>query len=233
MRQIPPHHALRTPLLESLEPRLLLSTWYVRPYGGNTVTYGAENGTSYADAWDGFSKIAWGPGGVQAGDTLYVCGTHPSPVRAMSGAYVASDSQLKIGASGTGEDARITIRGDYPGDSGQILREQVQYMFDSSNPALDGWSGPDAYGVYSRGNAYYSIGSPIELDVATRNVYTLKTATAIPLRRSVPMDRLRHRVQGGPATCIITSLAPRRPCQWSTSRGLMKPLFSTTWIMSR
>jgi hypothetical protein len=47
--------------------------WYVRPSGGS---YGDEDGTSYDNAWDGFSHITWGSGGVLAGDTLYVDGTH-------------------------------------------------------------------------------------------------------------------------------------------------------------
>lgn len=48
------------------------STWYVRPVTGE---YGAENGTAYATAYDGWAGITWGAGGVVAGDTLYVCGT--------------------------------------------------------------------------------------------------------------------------------------------------------------
>ena len=49
-----------------------MSDWYVRPSGG---TYGDEDGTSYANAWDGFSNITWGVGGVVVGDTLYLDGT--------------------------------------------------------------------------------------------------------------------------------------------------------------
>ena len=49
--------------------------YYVRPAGGN---YGLENGSSYENAWDGFADIAWGEGvgSVEAGDTLFVAGTH-------------------------------------------------------------------------------------------------------------------------------------------------------------
>lgn len=46
-------------------------SWYVRPSGGS---YGAENGTSYADAWDGFANIVWAS--IQPGDTLWVAGSH-------------------------------------------------------------------------------------------------------------------------------------------------------------
>jgi Concanavalin A-like lectin/glucanases superfamily len=79
------------------------ATWYVRPNGGS---YGTENGTSYANAWDGFSNIVWGTNGVVAGDTLYICGAH-------------LDTYLDVGASGS-EGALITIRGDYSNDPGSI-----------------------------------------------------------------------------------------------------------------
>jgi hypothetical protein len=78
------------------------ATWYVRPSGGS---YGAEDGTSYVDAWDGFTNITWGVGGVIAGDSLYVCGTH--------------SEYLAIGASGSSGNP-IIIRGDYSGDAGII-----------------------------------------------------------------------------------------------------------------
>jgi hypothetical protein len=43
--------------------------WFVRPNGG---AYGSENGTSWTNAFDGFSDIAWG--GISAGDTIWVAG---------------------------------------------------------------------------------------------------------------------------------------------------------------
>ena len=52
---------------------LSATDWYVRPAGGE---YGAEDGTAYADAWDGILNVVWGGAGVVAGDTLYVCGCH-------------------------------------------------------------------------------------------------------------------------------------------------------------
>jgi len=79
-----------------------MTDWYVRPAGGS---YGNEDGTSYEDAWNGFSNITWGTGGVEAGDTLWVCGTH--------------NETLTVKASGTSGNY-ITIRGDYPGDPGII-----------------------------------------------------------------------------------------------------------------
>lgn len=68
----------------------LAANWYVRPNGG---TYGAENGTNWVNAFDGFADIAWGS--VNAGDTIYV-GT---------GSY----SGGTIGESGTTNNP-ITIR---------------------------------------------------------------------------------------------------------------------------
>jgi hypothetical protein len=69
----------------------MANNWYVRPTG---TTYGAGNGTSYANAWSGFASIVWGAGGILAGDTLYIDGTHTT--------------QLTIGNSGT-STAPITI----------------------------------------------------------------------------------------------------------------------------
>ena len=80
---------------------VLATTWYVRPSGA-----GLKDGTSYANAYDGFADITWGAGGVVAGDMLYVAGT-----------FTVAD--LTVGAAGTSGN-RITIRGDYTGDPGQI-----------------------------------------------------------------------------------------------------------------
>lgn len=167
------------PLLEPLEGRLLLSTWYVRPWGGS---YDTENGTSYASAWDGFEKVVFGPGGVQAGDTLYVCGTHPNVTDTISPGNPMNnrDTILNVLASGTSESARITIRGDYAGDAGRIIRVTNQIVFDKANPAAGGWSGPDSRGVYTRGPMYSGLTNPLETDLATGNIVQLKCATATP-----------------------------------------------------
>jgi hypothetical protein len=87
------------------------TVWYVRPKGG---TYGAENGTSYDDAWDGLPAVVWGGSGIQPGDTLYVCGLHTHTM-----ASWATNGALLTPISGTA-DARVTIRGNYPGDPGTI-----------------------------------------------------------------------------------------------------------------
>jgi hypothetical protein len=49
-------------------------TLYVRP---TSAEYGAEDGTSYAAAFDGLADVTWGVGvgNVSIGDTLVVCGT--------------------------------------------------------------------------------------------------------------------------------------------------------------
>lgn len=58
------------------------ATWHVRPdftYSPagaiQDQNYGAEDGSSYAAAFDGFADITWGVGGVQSGDTLKLYGT--------------------------------------------------------------------------------------------------------------------------------------------------------------
>lgn len=47
------------------------TNWYVRPSGGS---YGTEDGTSYANAWDGFANIDTSV--IMSGDTVYIAGTH-------------------------------------------------------------------------------------------------------------------------------------------------------------
>lgn len=86
--------------------------YYVRPVksGG----YGNGNGKTYETAFNGFSAIKWGNGGIGAGDELYVCGTH------CYGTDFTNAEGLIVGASGTSASP-ITIRGDYQGDPGQIV----------------------------------------------------------------------------------------------------------------
>ena len=76
------------------------TAYYVRPVGGD---YGDEDGSSYANAWDGFADIVWESLG--AGKVLYICGTH--------------NELLAVGASGS-EAAHLVFRGDYTGDAGVI-----------------------------------------------------------------------------------------------------------------
>ncbi|OGY46108.1 MAG: hypothetical protein A2744_01970 [Candidatus Buchananbacteria bacterium RIFCSPHIGHO2_01_FULL_44_11] len=80
------------------------SDWYVRPGSGS------GDGTSYATAWRGLENVIFGSGGVQAGDTLYICGTH-----------TAVGTQVINIPSGTAI-SRITIRMDCPSsDDGKVF----------------------------------------------------------------------------------------------------------------
>ena len=89
------------------------SDWFVRPAGGN---YGSEDGSSYQNAWDGLTNVLWGPGGVEAGDNLYVCGLHLR-IREDEGFLAWKD--ITPTANGV-EGSPIVIRGDYVGDPGVI-----------------------------------------------------------------------------------------------------------------
>lgn len=73
-----------------MSSRTWAATYYVRPISGE---YGAEDGSSYAAAFDGFSDIAWGSLG--GGDTLFVAGTF--------------SNQLNVQASGTNDSTRLQI----------------------------------------------------------------------------------------------------------------------------
>ena len=85
------------PMLGSAE------TFYVRPSGGD---YGSQDGSCYANAWNGFKSVIWGNEGVKGGDTLFVCGKH-------------SIEYLYIRSGGTPGNL-ITLRGDYAPDRGSI-----------------------------------------------------------------------------------------------------------------
>lgn len=120
------------------------ANWYVRPAGGN---YGAENGTSYANAWDGLLNVRWGAGGVDAGDTLYICGTH---IWNKTNKY-PSEEGLISPHSGDSDSARVTIRGDYAGDLG-IVWGAMRPMYESwVSEGSNTWSitlGGDTEGVW-------------------------------------------------------------------------------------
>jgi len=118
-----------------------MSNWYVRPAGG---TYGNEDGTSYADAWDGFSDITWAS--VQPGDTLWICGTH---IYDMTGK--AAGEKNITPTAGTSEEARVILRGDYPGDPAIIWgNAKINYgtWADEGNGtwSLTDWCGTGASG---------------------------------------------------------------------------------------
>jgi hypothetical protein len=81
-----------------------MTTWYVRP---NTSHNATRNGTSYANAWGGWSEIVWGASGVKTGDDLYVCGAHVYATGITVGVHTAVV-------------APVTIRGDLAADPGSI-----------------------------------------------------------------------------------------------------------------
>ncbi len=82
------------------------SAYYVRPYkaGG----YGDGSGR-YTNAFNGFSNIDWTK--VSGNNTLYVCGIHRDT--------------LTVGASGQDASNRLIIRGDFSGNTGIILGDDI------------------------------------------------------------------------------------------------------------
>ncbi len=113
--------------------------WFVRPYGSGIKV---KDGKSYETAWEGLDKVVWGPGGVQAGDTLWICDTHGYHPSLSHYALLYYATKLTVGASGTPE-AKITIRGDYPGHPGIIYG--INRLFRS------GWVNSGVNGVYIHG----------------------------------------------------------------------------------
>jgi hypothetical protein len=91
------------------------ATYYVRPLGGS---YGTEDGTSYANAFDGFADIS----GLAAGDTLYVCGAHSeaftTPISGTSVAQMIVDGRCPsdAGSLNIGGGARNIIMNDGVGE---------------------------------------------------------------------------------------------------------------------
>ena len=95
------------------------NTWYVRPaFSG--MTYGNENDTTYADAWNGLEVLngKFQDGTIGDTDEIYICGTH---IFHDTTGINPIALQGKIGIkSGQDSISRLTIRGDYPGDLGVI-----------------------------------------------------------------------------------------------------------------
>jgi hypothetical protein len=103
-------------------PLQAADTWYVRPADGD---YGAANGETYETAWDGLASIVWGEGGVVAGDTLYICGTHQYGTD-----WIWSNVYLPVGNASGSEGSPITIRGDYESDAGVIIAAEKAVVAD-------------------------------------------------------------------------------------------------------
>ena len=93
--------------------------YFVRPLGGS---YGDENGLSYANAWDGFTNIDWTV--FDAGDTLYICGTH--------------NERCYLDMSGL-EGKHSFVRGDFATESGILdgLDTVSHLMYSENNDYVE------------------------------------------------------------------------------------------------
>ena len=121
-------------------------SWYVRPVAPNG-TYGSEDGTSFANAFNGLTPagrtgkgIIWGAGGVMPGDTLYICGNHW--LKTTAGSQNWTYARILIPNLATTALTPLTIRGDAPEEAGTI------WAFGRNTTLSDTWTGPDANGVY-------------------------------------------------------------------------------------
>lgn len=135
--------------------------WYVRPLVdgddaeddlGNPVAdpgvYGKQDGTSYVNAFNGIAHVKWGPGGVEAGDTLYVCDTHVYHARH---SYWAPPVVGYIPESGFSPEYPITIAMDYPDAPGTLCG-----FFRDERSEVN-WVGPDDNGVYRTQDLRYGV----------------------------------------------------------------------------
>lgn len=152
-------------------------TWYVRPlvYSGWSANkpvpvagvYGSQNGTSYANAWNGMQSIVWGVSGVNTGDTLYICGTN---VANYDAGQVPNTISYAVNLTQSG----VTLRGDYPGDTGWIFGGCLDHNHTFT------WVGPDANGVYSSavvGNGSSTYFTKYEIVNGFPQIYMLESGT--------------------------------------------------------
>jgi len=128
------------------------SNWYVRPLVetdwstdslNNPITdegvYGSQDGTSYANAWNGIDSIKWGEDGVEAGDTLHICGTH---IYYNYKGYWDPPTRGNIKESGFSSEYPIIIRTDC------FEEEGVLWGIAKDMNRTVTWNGPDANDVY-------------------------------------------------------------------------------------
>lgn len=153
------------------------AVWYVRPlvystWSGSTPVptagiYGSQDGTSYANAWNGLTSIAWNS--VSDGDDIYVCGSHIAR-------YTNGVAPNLTSFALHGIKSGVRIRGDYPNDSGLIFGGAID------NSSTYTWTGPDANGVYASavagsGNPNWAItfqitnGTPYRLLLASNTTW--------------------------------------------------------------
>ena len=83
-------------------PVTVADTFYVRPSGG---TYGTEDGTSYANAWDGLSNINFS---LLENNVLAICGTHNEVVSVTANNFTITGNAPEESGTIDGQDARGT-----------------------------------------------------------------------------------------------------------------------------
>lgn len=138
------------------------SNWFVTPNGA-----GSKDGTSLSNAWKSLTNVVWGTSGVASNHTLYVCGTH-----------LMTNSDPSVWGFSSGEItpvSGVTIRGDYPGNSGAIFCGSIWQVTGEGN-----WNGPDANGVYNNkdieyGATHYELSLQVDGTNITRLGYETNT----------------------------------------------------------
>lgn len=180
--------ASTTPRISAFTPASSFTTaprrnWYARPsvhtsfdsHTGYPIptagVYGQQNGTSYANAWNGLQSVVWGEGGVEPGDTLYVCGTHLHTAKTAN--FLADQALVRIRESGLSDEFPITIRMDATEEPGVMWGAFLHDI--NGGPS---WTGPDANGVYTSTSVPYGAGFAMHqgnltlLDRATTPTWT-------------------------------------------------------------
>lgn len=90
---------------------------------------GLSDGSSVENAWPGWRKIEWGS--LAGGDVLYVLGT------------LRGEFAFAVGASGTSESERFTLRG----------YDETSALLDGLEYGDGGWTDPDVFQAFSRSAA--------------------------------------------------------------------------------
>jgi hypothetical protein len=107
-----------------------VAIFYVRPNQGDN--YGSGDGSSHANAWNGFESVEWDRLDVSGtSSTLWVCGTHKRRMQVPSADYG--------GAAFTSERRYdgLLIRGDYPGEPGVIDVRGFAYSYAGTTTGVD------------------------------------------------------------------------------------------------
>jgi hypothetical protein len=116
---------------------MALGTFYLRA----GATGGANNGSSYTNAWTTYAAVQWGAaaGAVGAGSTLYVVGTF------------TGQAEWQIGNHGGTALLPVTIRGDYTGEPANITYTSFFLSTSRANTIYDGLtitSAAGGFGMY-------------------------------------------------------------------------------------